>query len=192
MRFNSRGTKATAAAELPTAHISHLQHGSGPRLSGCRAQALSFRRIQPSAVDFCAPGRVCARAPAVRRLGTLTAVRLKALSGSYEGTHKEHYFLFLKFTLNPKERKTFVSVFCSYKDEPKRFPRTLLEVSEDGRAGRPLTGWAKDGDGETVPPVSQLREREKRRRTETAPRLNHKQHYCCDTAGILTHVQMQM
>lgn len=32
MRFNSGGTKDAAAVELPTAHISHLQQGSGPRL----------------------------------------------------------------------------------------------------------------------------------------------------------------
>lgn len=33
MRFNSGGMKDAAAVELPTAHISHLQQGSGPQLS---------------------------------------------------------------------------------------------------------------------------------------------------------------
>lgn len=178
MRFNSRGTKAAAAAaaaaELPTAHISHLQQGSGPRLSRRRARAFSFRRIHPSAVDFCASGRVRARvrAPAVGRLRTFTAVRLEALSGRevMKGHTSNILFSFL-FTRNQNGgKKAFVSVwtcfgqFCAYNDEPQTVPRTLLEVEEDDRAGRPLTGRVKDGDGETLPPDAQLREREKETR----------------------------
>lgn len=67
--------------------------------------------------------------------------------------------------------KTFVSIwtcfqqFYGYNNEPKTGPtRTLLEVEEDGRAGRPLSGRVKDG--ETVPPrhaASREGEKETRR-----------------------------
>lgn len=49
----------------------------------------------------------------------------------------------------------------------KRFSRTLLEVEEDGGAGRPVTGWVKDGRRYLL-----MRSLEgEKRRAGTTPRL---------------------
>lgn len=94
MRFNSGGMKDAAAVELLTAHISHLQQGSGPRLSRRRPRLEALggfisQQWISALQDLSAPAHL----PFGGR-AALTAVRLEALSGrKVRGTHKEHYFL---------------------------------------------------------------------------------------------------
>lgn len=94
MRFNSGGMKDAAAVELPTAHISHLQQGSGPRLSRTRPklEALGgfISQLWISALqDLSAHPHL-----PVGGRGALTAVPWK-LRVDGKRTHKEHYFLVL-------------------------------------------------------------------------------------------------
>lgn len=129
MRFNSRGTKTAEAAELPTAHISHLQQGSGSRFSRRRAQALGSRRIHLSAVRsrICPLPRTC-----LPKAGdTQHCAPIEALSGrEVMRGHTSKILFFFIYTQSEGRKKTFVSVwtcfqqFCAYTNQ-KRFPPRL-------------------------------------------------------------------
>lgn len=115
MRFSSRGTEGSGGggASPQFIPISHLQQGSGPRLSARRAQASCSRRIHLSAVDFCAPGRVRARAPAVLWLVHThrCAPGSSKWTRSYEGTHEQPSVLKKKKIRSIRERKKAKHLF---------------------------------------------------------------------------------
>lgn len=94
----------------------------------------------------------------VMRGHTSNLLFLKKKKIQREEKPPKHLFLFGRVFSNS------TSIIMTQKRVPP--PRTLLEVEEDGRAGRPLTGRVKDGDGETVPPrhaASREGEKETRR-----------------------------